>query len=115
MAWGIRERSAGPVTIVEVTGRVTLGESSDAVEEKLQEIAARGAKGVLLDLSGVEVLDSRGIKALVRAYITLHKGDGEMKLMNLPPRIRQVLQITRLLNVFEVYDSEEAALGSFSE
>ncbi len=114
MAWGIRERSVGSVTIVEVTGRIALGASGDAVEEKLQEIVARGAKAVLLDLSGVEVLDSRGIKALVRAYISMQKRDGRLKLMNLPPRIRQVLQITRLLNVFEVYDDEATALESFA-
>ncbi len=115
MAWGIRERSVGPVTVVEVSGRVTLGESADAIEEKLQEIVARGPQGVLLDLSGVEVLDSRGIKALVRSYISMQKRDGRLKLMKLPPRIRQVLEITRLLNVFEVYDDEEAALGSFGQ
>ena len=115
MAWGIRERSAGSVTIVEVDGRITLGQSGDAVEEKLQEIVGRGAQQVLLDLSGVEVLDSRGIKALVRACITLQKRNGQLKLMKLPPRIRQVLQITRLLNVFEVYDDEATALGSFAQ
>ena len=115
MAWGIRERSAGRVTIVEVSGRVTLGESADAVEEKLQEIVARGAQQVLLDLSGVEVLDSRGIRALVRAYISMQKRQGQLKLMMLSPRIRQVLQITRLLNVFEVYDDEATALGSFAQ
>ena len=115
MAWGIRERTAGSVTILELSGRVTLGESGDTIEEKLQEIIARGPKGILLDLSGVEVLDSRGLKALVRAYISLQKRDAQLKLMKLPPRIRQVLQITRLLNVFEVYDSEEAALQSFAQ
>ncbi len=115
MAWEIRERSAGPVTIVEIRGRITLGASADAVEEKLQEIVARGPKGLLLDLSGVEVLDSRGIKALVRTFISLRKRDARLKLMKLPPRIHQVLEITRLLNVFEVYDSEEAALRSFAQ
>ncbi len=115
MAWEIRERSVGPVTIVEIRGRITLGASGDAVEDKLQEVVGRGPKGIVLDLSGVEVLDSRGIKALVRTFISLQKRDARLKLMKLPPRIHHVLQITRLLNIFEVYDSEDAALGSFSE
>jgi len=115
MAWEIHERSVNGVPIVEVRGRVTLGASGDAVEEKLQEIVARGPKGVVLDLSGVEVLDSRGIKALVRAYISLQKRDARLKLVKLPDRIRHVLQITHLLKVFEVYESEEAALGSLAE
>lgn len=101
--------------MVELHGRITLGASGDAVEEKLQEIVARGPKGVVLDLSGVEVLDSRGLKALVRAYISLQKCDAPLKLLNPPPRIRQVLELTRLLNVFEVYQSEDAALASFAE
>ncbi len=115
MAWEIRERSAGPVTVVEIRGRITLGAAGDAVEDKLQEIVGRGPKGIVLDLSGVEVLDSRGIKALVRAYISLQKRNALLKLMKLPPRIHHVLEITRLLNVFEVYDSEDAALGSFAK
>jgi anti-sigma B factor antagonist len=111
--WEIRERADGGVTVVELAGRITLGDSGDSVEARLQEIIQNGARAVLLDLGGVEVLDSRGIKALVRAFISLQKRDGQLKLMKPSPRIRQVLDITHLLKVFEVFDDEETARRSF--
>jgi anti-sigma B factor antagonist len=114
-SWEIREHAAGDVTVVELSGRMTLGASGDAVEARLQELIQGGARRLVLDLSGVEALDSRGIKVLVRAYISVQKVGGELKLMRVPPRIHQVLQITRLLQVFEVYDDEAAAAGSFSQ
>ncbi len=110
----MRERAAGNVTVVELAGRITLGAAGDAVEERLQELIQNGARALLLDLSRVEVLDSRGIKALVRAFISMQKRDGELKLMKLPPRIRQVLDSTRLLQVFDSYEDEEAARESFA-
>ena len=114
MSWEIRERAAGEVTVVELAGRITLGASGDGVEERLQEIINSGVRALLLDLSRVEVLDSRGIKALVRAFISMQKRDGELKLMKPAPRIRQVLEITRLLQVFDVFEDEETARNSFS-
>jgi len=114
MSWEIRERAAGEVTVVELAGRITLGDSGDGVENRLQELIQSGVRAVLLDLSRVEVLDSRGIKALVRAFITMQKRDGQLKLMKPTPRIRQVLEITRLLQVFEVFEDEESARSSFT-
>ena len=114
MGWEIRERAAGNVTVVEIAGRITLGASGDGVEKRLQEIIQSGVRALLLDLSGVEVLDSRGIKALVRAFISIQKREGELKLMKPPPRIRQVLEITRLLQVFDVFEDEETARQSFA-
>ena len=113
MSWEIRERAAGSVTVVELAGRITLGDSGDGVEARLQEIINSGVRALLLDLSRVEALDSRGIKALVRAFITMQKRDGQLKLMKPSPRIRQVLEITRLLQVFEVFEDEESARNSF--
>jgi len=115
MGWEIRERAAGQVTVVELAGRITLGDSGDGVEERLQEIIQGGVRALLVDLGGVEVLDSRGIKALVRAFISMQKRDGQLKLMKPTPRIRQVLDITRLLQVFEVFEDEESARKSFGE
>ena len=112
-AWEIRERAAGKVTVVELAGRITLGESGDAVEARLQELIQNGARALLLDLSRVEVLDSRGLKALVRAYISMQKREGQLKLMKAPPRIRMVLDITHLLQVFEIFEDEETARSSF--
>lgn len=114
MGWEIRERTAGNVTVVELAGRITLGASGDGVEARLQELINSGVRALLLDLSRVEVLDSRGLKALVRAYISMQKRDGRLKLAKLPPRIRQVLEITRLLQVFEAFEDEESARNSFT-
>ena len=113
MGWEIRERAAGNVTVVELAGRITLGEAGDGVEGRLQELIESGVRAMLLDLSRVEVLDSRGIKALVRAYISMQKRDGQLKLMKPTPRIRHVLDITHLLQVFEVFEDEESARDSF--
>ncbi len=113
MSWEIRERVAGKVTVVELTGRITLGPSADGVDERLQELIQSGVRALLLDLSRVEALDSRGIKALVRAFISMQKRDGQLKLMKPSPRIRHVLEITRLLQVFEVFEDEESARNSF--
>jgi anti-sigma B factor antagonist len=114
VVWEIRERVARNVTVVELAGRITLGASGDGVEARLQELIQSGARAVLLDLSGVEVLDSRGLKALVRAFISIQKRDGHLKLMKPSRRIRHVLDITRLLQVFEVFEDEETARRSFS-
>ncbi len=114
MGWEIRERTAGNVMVMELAGRITLGDSGDGVESRLQEIINSGVRAMLLDLSRVEVLDSRGLKALVRAYISMQKRGGQLKLMKPPPRIRQVLEITRLLQVFEVFEDEESARSSFT-
>lgn len=114
MSWEIRERAVGKVTVVELAGRITLGAAGDGVEGRLQELIHSGVRALLLDLSRVEVLDSRGLKALVRAYISMQKLDGQFKLMKPSPRIRQVLEITRLLQVFEVFEDEESARNSFT-
>lgn len=113
MGWEIRERAAGKVTVVELAGRITLGASGDGVDGRLQELIQSGVRALLLDLSRVEVLDSRGLKALVRAYISMQKRDGQLKLMKPSPRIRQVLEVTHLLQVFEVFEDEESARDSF--
>ncbi len=108
-----RERK-GKVVIVELSGRLTMGDGSNSVGEFLQTLVAQGDRAVLLDMAGVPLLDSRGIQAIVHGYTSLRKRGGQLKLLNLTPRVRQVLDYTRLLTVFEVFDDEAAAVKSFS-
>ena len=108
-----RERK-GKVVIVELSGRLTMGDGSDSVEEFLQKLVAQGDRAVLLDMAGVPLMDSRGIKAIVYGLTSLRKRGGQLKLLSLTPRVREVLDYTRLLTVFEVFEDEEAAVKSFS-
>ncbi len=108
-----RERK-GKVVIVELSGRLTMGDGSNSVGEFLQTLVAQGDHAVLLDMAGVPLLDSRGIQANVHGHTSLRKRGGQLKLLNLTPRVRQVLDYTRLLTVFEVFDDEAAAVKSFS-
>lgn len=108
-----RER-VGKVVIVELSGRLTMGDGSRSVSEFLQTLVAQGDRAVLLDMAGVPLMDSRGIQAIVHGFTSLRKRGGHLKLLNLTPRVRQVLDYTRLLTVFEVFDDEEAAVKSFS-
>jgi anti-sigma B factor antagonist len=107
-----RERK-GPVVIVELSGRLTMGDGSDTVEDFLQKLVAQGERAVLLDMAGVPMMDSRGIKSIVTGYTSLRNRGGHLKLLNLTPRVRQVLDLTRLLTVFEAFEDEAAAVKSF--
>ena len=107
-----RERK-GPVVIVELSGRLTMGDGSNSVEEFLLALAAKGERAVLLDMAGVPMMDSRGIKSIVTGYTSLRNRGGHLKLMNLTPRVRQVLDFTRLLTVLEAFEDEDAAVKSF--
>ncbi len=114
MGFLIEERErAGKVVIVELSGRLTMGDGSDAVREFLQQLVAQGERAVLLDMAGVPMLDSRGIQALVHGYTSLRNRGGHLKLLSLTPRVREVLDYTRLLTVFEAFDDEAAAVKSF--
>ncbi|MFQ5777516.1 MAG: STAS domain-containing protein [Terriglobia bacterium] len=110
----MKEREAGPVTLLAVRGRLTVGEGSEALEGKLQDLIASGKRSLLLDCSQATAIDSHGIKALVRGVTSAEKRGGKLKLLKLTPRVRESLDITRLLTVIEAFDDEATALGSFS-
>jgi len=114
MSWDIKERQAGAVTVLEVSGRMTLTEGSDPLDTKLQDLIAAGRRAVLLDCSRVSGIDSRGLKALVRGLISMRKRGGGLKLLRPSDRVRQLLEITRLSTVIEMYDDEAQGLQSFS-
>jgi anti-sigma B factor antagonist len=106
---------AGGVSVVGVSGRLTLGEGVGALRHKLSTMAREGQKNILLDLGGVTYLDSSGLGVLVASYATLSNLGGKLKLLKASARIKNLLILTKLYTVFEVFDDEHAALASFDQ
>ena len=110
----IRERQAGDVTVLDMDGKITIGEGSVALRSAIKRLLDEGKKKVLLNLSGVGYIDSSGIGELVSSYTTIQvKGGGQLKLLNLTQKLQDLLTITKLLTVFDVYESEADALNGF--
>ncbi|HZT58625.1 MAG TPA: STAS domain-containing protein [Pyrinomonadaceae bacterium] len=109
----IRERQAGDVTILDLEGKITIGEGSVGLRNAIRRLMQEGKKKILLNLSGVGYVDSSGIGELVSSYTTIGREGGQLKLLNLTQKIRDLLTITKLLTVFDTYDDEAAALNSF--
>jgi anti-sigma B factor antagonist len=111
----ISERSVGDVVIVDVSGRITLGDGGGMIlKDKMRSLVQQGQKKVLLNLGEVNYMDSAGLGEIVQAYATVTKNGGAMKLLNVTKRIKDLLSITKLLTVFDTFDSEADALSSFS-
>lgn len=113
MSLEIKERAVGPVTCLEVRGRLTMGKGAQQLDKKLQDTIVAGCLAVLLDCSQVSIIDSQGLKVLVRGFVSLDKQGGKLKLLRMSDRVRAVLEITQLLDVIENFDDEDAALKSF--
>jgi len=110
----ISERSVSDVIIVDVSGKVTLGDGGDAMlKDKMGSLVQQGQKKVLLNLGEVSYVDSAGLGAIVQAYATLNKNGGQLKLVNATKRIKDLLAITKLLTIFETHDTEAEGLKSF--
>ena len=110
----VTERKVGDITIVDVSGKVTLGDGGDVVlKDKMASLVQQGHKKVLLNLGDVSYVDSAGLGAIVQSYATMNKNGGNLKLLNTTKRIKDLLSITKLLMVFECHDEEAAALKSF--
>jgi len=110
----ITERQAGDVTVVDLEGKVTIGEGSVALRNKIRELLGDGKNKILLNLAGVGYIDSSGIGELVSSFTAVSKEGGTLKLLNLTQKIQDLLAITKLLTVFDVYDDEAEALASFN-
>ncbi|HWP44411.1 MAG TPA: STAS domain-containing protein [Blastocatellia bacterium] len=109
----INERSAGDVTILDLSGKITIGEGSVQLREAVRRLLDAGKKKILLNLGDVSYVDSSGIGELVSSYTTTNNNGGQLKLLNLTKKIQDLLMITKLLTVFETFDNEEAAVASF--
>ena len=110
----IDTRSVNGVTVLDLHGKVTIGEGSREVRETIRELLENGNKNILLNLGDVSYVDSAGIGELVSSYTTVTNQGGQFKLLNLTKKIRELLAITKLLTVFDSFDDETAAVGSFS-
>jgi anti-sigma B factor antagonist len=109
----INERQAGDVTVLDMSGKITIGEGSVALRSAIRRLLEEGKKRILLNLAGISYVDSSGIGELVSSYTAINKEGGQLKLLNLTQKIQDLLTITKLLTVFDVYDGEADALNSF--
>jgi anti-sigma B factor antagonist len=107
-------RQVEGVTIVDLSGRITLGEASVAVRNVINDLMGKGHKKILLNLVDVNYIDSSGIGVLVSSFSTVRSQGGELKLVNLSRRIGDLLKITKVYSLFDVKDDEAAAVASFS-
>ncbi|MBV6497220.1 MAG: anti-sigma factor antagonist [Acidobacteria bacterium ACB1] len=110
----ITERQAGDVTVLDLDGKVTIGEGSVALRTAIRRVLGEGKNKILLNLGGVGYIDSSGIGELVSSFTAVNKEGGTLKLLNLTQKIQDLLAITKLLTVFDVYEDEAAALASYN-
>jgi anti-sigma B factor antagonist len=109
----IRERAVDGVTVLDLSGKIVLGEGDVAVKERIKDLLADGQRKILLNLANVSYIDSAGLGALIGSYATVKRENGQMKLVNLTKRVQDLLAITKLITVFETFDNEEDAIASF--
>ena len=107
-------RESDDVTIVDLRGRVTLGDGAGALRETLHQLADAGRRQVLLNFANVSHIDSAGIGLLVASFATFNRLGGRLKLLNLGNRVKDIMVITKLYTVFDVYDAESTAIRSFA-
>ena len=114
MSVKISTRQVDGVTVLDLSGRITLGEGSVQLRDAVRDLLSKNQKHILLNLGDVNYIDSSGIGELVSAYTTVRNQGGELKLLNLTKKVHDLLQITKLYTVFDVKDDEAAAVKSFS-
>ena len=114
MSVKLTTRQVGDVTVVDAVGRITLGEGASTFRDTVRDLASNGHKKLLLNLGEVSYIDSSGIGEMVSGFTTVTNQGGQVKLLNLTKRVKDLLQITKLYTVFEVFDDEAAAVRSFS-
>jgi anti-sigma B factor antagonist len=109
----IVERTVSDVTVLDLKGKMTLGEGDELLKDKINSLMASGTKKLLLNLESVPYIDSAGLGEVVRTYTTVSRQGGSLKLLNLTKRIEDLLSITKLLTVFDTFDSEAEAIKSY--
>lgn len=115
MSLHINEKDSGGIAVLELSGRLTLGEETNMLRFKMKEVLAKGKTRVVLDLASVSYIDSAGLGTLVAGSTSASSQGATMKLANLTKQINQQLQITKLVTIFEVFDSVEEAVKSFAQ
>ena len=110
----IQERTVQDVVVLDLTGKLTIGEGDELLKERISNLVQQGHRHLLLNLEDVPYVDSAGLGEIVRAYTTVSRQGGKLKLVNLTKRITDLLAITKLLTVFDTYESEDEAVKSFS-
>lgn len=114
MSVKLTSRQVGDVTVMDAAGRITLGEGASTFRDAVRDLAAKGNKKLLLNLSEVSYIDSSGIGEMVSGFTSVTNSGGQLKLLGLSKRVKDLLQITKLYTVFEVFDDETEAIRSFS-
>ena len=114
MSMKLATREVSGVTIVDLSGKITLGEGGVTLREEVRKLLAEGKKKIALNLAEVNYIDSSGLGELVSAYTAVKNAGGELKLLNLTSKVRDLLVITKLVTVFDVKDNEAAAVSSFA-
>jgi anti-sigma B factor antagonist len=110
----VTTRQVDGITVLDLSGRITLGEGSVQLRDAVRDLLAKGSKLILLNLADVNYIDSSGIGELVSAYTTVRNQGGELKLLNLTKKVHDLLQITKLYTVFDVKDDEASAIASYA-
>lgn len=113
MALKLTSRNVNGITVIEASGRIVLGEETNQLREQVKQVLASGAKRIVINLAQVDFIDSSGLGALVGLYSTANAQGAKIRLSNISKRFHELLQITKLLTVFEVYENESAAVSSF--
>jgi anti-sigma B factor antagonist len=114
MSVKLTTRQVGDVTVIDVAGRITLGEGSSTLRDALRDLMKKNQKSILLNMKDVTYIDSSGIGELVSAYTTVTHEGGHLKLLNLTHRVKDLLQITKLYTVFDIHEDEAHAVRSFA-
>ena len=115
MALKITDRVVDGVTVEELEGRIVLGEESNALREKVKGLLAAGQKKIVLNMDNVTYIDSSGLGTMVALHTSARSQGASMKISNLGSKFQEILQVTKLVTVFDAYPSEAAAIGSFSK
>ncbi len=115
MALTIASRELDGVTILELNGRITLGEGSVQIRDAIRDLIGKGTKSILLDLGEVNYIDSSGLGEMVSAYTTAKNQGAALKLLKLTRKVHDLLQLTKLYTVFDIYDDEASAIASYKK
>jgi anti-sigma B factor antagonist len=109
----IKERVVEGVSVLDISGKIVLGEGDIQVKDRIKDLLADGQRSILLNLGDVSYIDSAGLGALISGYTTVKREGGQLKLVNLTKRIKDLLAITKLITVFDTYENENDAIDSY--